>query len=234
MVTQLIGGSLVSMQIVFGPWWYHIDEVELRTRFARYKLMVNGELAKDQEEFEAFEELIEFTNMTMVEQSQDLYRLQYNQEVKTHEPPGFPLPRLDDVGVITDEMLEDLDRIFLSEYPSPRSHQFGHNSEETEEQEARYVEKVAQYLDRLAQREIRGLERKDYTERHRRLLRASLVFQIHYMPWYELPRLPFPTKSMVEALWVAMDPLDYGLMEVSNILFVCVDVRDGTSAPLPV
>jgi hypothetical protein len=43
------------------------------------------------------------------------------------------------------------------------------------------MQKVSKYLDRYAQREVRGLSPGDYTNRHQRLLNASLVFEIYFM-----------------------------------------------------
>jgi hypothetical protein len=215
MVTQLISGSLANMQVVFGPWWYEMEPDELRSKLKNYKLMVEGRIAKDEQEFTEFEKLINSTHQILVERSRDDFRIKHNKILRSRNPPVEPIPRLEDLGVITDEMLDDLDRIFLSVYQHPHSHEFGHKSLEVcRTKELAYIEKVSKYLDRYAQREVRGLDPNDYTDRHHRLLRASVIFEIYFTPFTDLGCLPFPTKSMVEALWVALDPYDYAFVEV--------------------
>jgi hypothetical protein len=225
MVTQLIGGSLTNMQVVFGPWWYEMEPDELRSRLKKHKLMLEGAIAKNEEEFKEFEKLVQLTHQVLVRRSRDDHRIQHNKELRGRNPPGIPIPRLEDLGVITDEMLDDLDRIFVSEYAHPMSHDFGHNAPDYRNKELAYIQKVSKYLDRYAQREVRGLDPSDYTERHHRLLRASVIFELYFTPFTDISCLPFPTKSMVEALWVALEPYDYAFVEVCKFLITSTIVR---------
>jgi hypothetical protein len=109
MVTQLIGGSLMSMQVVFGPWWYDLQPDELGVKLNNHKLMLDGVIPKNDQEFKEFEELMRLTHVVPVQRSRDEYRIWHNKTVCERKPPREPIARLEDRGVITDEMLEDLD-----------------------------------------------------------------------------------------------------------------------------
>jgi hypothetical protein len=92
--------------------------------------MRDGEIPRDGEEVKEFQKILTLTHQIPVQRSHDDFRIQHNKEQHARNPPGSEIPRLEDLGVITDEMLDDLDRIFLSEYPHPHSHEFRHDTPE--------------------------------------------------------------------------------------------------------
>jgi len=213
MILQLVNGSLNSLQAVFGPWLDRVPTIDdYKKAWSDYE---KCDLKKDDLDTIAkiSDKILRYrANMVFVTSEQ--YRLDYN---KTTDKP---MPRTEQLDIITDEMMNAFNTIFESVWDGDLRLAFVLNTDESLEAHRLYITKICKYLQRLAKRETKGVKPEEYTERQLRLMDAPHLaeFYLNQMTHLEAPALPFPTDSMLSRLWECVDGLDDVFREVSSSL----------------